>query len=462
MLILLTNSCNKDEKISSKAGQDDTFIKIGTQTWHAGNFDGVVTAMGTAIPNVYNNTDWAALKTPAWRYLQKSPSNGLKYGIIYNGFAIDLIKADILAYNLANPAHPYKYKIATENDWNKLITYLGGTGVAGGKMKPEGNGSWNFPNTGANNESGLSLPGSGYLAANGDDQHSLKNYSALWTEEKSFVQLAYNAASATIVSKGDKSGGVIRMIKSESVKIIALSGQSNAVGFYPDDILPSGWNREQDHILINFNRKTGSGFYKMNPLFNCGFNRNTETRTEDGWGAEQSAAHELLTVNNDVIIVKTGTVGGIISQWDACEEPYTSLEAGLIAALNSTELKYNVFSGLSLLWMQGETDAMQDHTTAFYEAKMRSVISRLRASDLRLSNLQIVMTTLPAIQTKITLLQKARINKAFADIAADTPNTLLLDTDAIKGLEMRWDNLHYTAASLLLIGSAWKSVIHKE
>jgi hypothetical protein len=102
---------------------------------------------------------------------------------------------------------------------------------------------------------------------------------------------------------------------------------------------------------------------------------------------------------------------------------------------------------------------MSDNTTAYYEAKMRSVISRLRSSDTRLANLQIIMSKLPAIQTAITMLQKAEINTAFSNIVADTANTFILDTDSITGLTMRADNLHYNSDSLLLIGSAWKALI---
>jgi len=109
--------------------------------------------------------------------------------------------------------------------------------------------------------------------------------------------------------------------------------------------------------------------------------------------------------------------------------------------------------------MQGETDAGNDMPTATYEAALRSVISRLRASDTRLASLQVVMCKLPDIMTNITAGRKALINTAFTNIIADTANTLLLDPDIVVGVTMRGDNLHYTAASLLLIGSAWRDLM---
>ena len=117
--------------------------------------------------------------------------------------------------------------------------------------------------------------------------------------------------------------------------------------------------------------------------------------------------------------------------------------------------------------MQGESDASADATTAYYEAKMRSIISRLRASDSRLVNLKVVMLKMSDLQTAyMTPTQRGRINTAFQNIAADTPNTYYLDTDSISGIAVyvgappSGDNLHYTAASQLLIGTAFKNLIN--
>jgi uncharacterized protein (TIGR02145 family) len=60
---------------------------------------------------------------------------------------------------------PKGWHVPTDEDWNVLIAYLGGTTVAGGKLKSKGTleagtGLWVSPNTGATNESGFSgFPG---------------------------------------------------------------------------------------------------------------------------------------------------------------------------------------------------------------------------------------------------------------------------------------------------------------
>ena len=239
--------------------------------------------------------------------------------------------------------------------------------------------------------------------------------------------------------------------------VIAISGQSNAIGYFPEDVLPAGYEGDQDNIFIRFVPLTGAEFDKMNPAVNCGYDIIADPDDNTGWSAEQSASHDLLTgIGADVMVVKSGYNGGAIAQWDAGLAPYTELEAGLIAALDHPS--YKSFDKLSLLWMQGETDAINSQTTVYYEARMRSIISRLRASDDRLVGLQVVMVKLPDIMSGSGLdaTKRGNINTAFTNIIADTSNTVLLDPDTVVGVEMRADNLHYTAASLLLIGSAWK------
>ncbi len=55
---------------------------------------------------------------------------------------------------------PTGWHLPTDVEWTTLTDYLGGTNVAGGKMKETGTTHWNSPNTGATNESGFTaLPG---------------------------------------------------------------------------------------------------------------------------------------------------------------------------------------------------------------------------------------------------------------------------------------------------------------
>ena len=63
---------------------------------------------------------------------------------------------------LSNKIAPEGWRVPTKSDYQKLISTLGGSNLAGGKLKESGYTSWNFPNNFATNESGFSASGGGY------------------------------------------------------------------------------------------------------------------------------------------------------------------------------------------------------------------------------------------------------------------------------------------------------------
>jgi len=115
--------------------------------------DVVCTPAGTLIPNVTDNGDWAALSTPAWAHHGNDVALGTVYGKIYNGYAKDLIKADLLSSN-------FGYHIATEEEWTAIIEAVG---VAG--LKAMGTNYWTSAN--GTNTSGLTVLGGGYRDTSG-------------------------------------------------------------------------------------------------------------------------------------------------------------------------------------------------------------------------------------------------------------------------------------------------------
>jgi uncharacterized protein (TIGR02145 family) len=142
---------------------------IGTQVWTTKNLEVTTYSDGTVIPQVTDPTAWANLTTGAWCYYNNDSATGTTYGKLYNWYAVvgiwnEASKTDVTQRKKLAPTG---YHIPSDAEWTTLTTYLGGEGVAGGKMKSTGTSLWNTPNTGATNSSGFTgLPG-GYRDSNG-------------------------------------------------------------------------------------------------------------------------------------------------------------------------------------------------------------------------------------------------------------------------------------------------------
>lgn len=123
--------------------------------WTSANYSGTVFRNGDAIPQVQDATAWYNLTTPAWCWYNNDPANDSKYGKLYNWYAI----ADARGFA------PSGFRVPSDTDWANLITCLGGSTVAGGKMKSTS--LWAAPNTGATNESLFNAIPTGYRYIDG-------------------------------------------------------------------------------------------------------------------------------------------------------------------------------------------------------------------------------------------------------------------------------------------------------
>ena len=140
-------------------------VKIGSQIWMAENLKTTHYKNGTPIPNVIDSVAWGDLTTGAYCDYDNTPANSATYGRLYNWYAV----------NTGNLC-PAGWHEPWDAEWTILTTYLGGTSIAGGKLKATT--LWNNPNTGATNETGFTaLPG-GYRNYNGSYNNVV--YSGLW------------------------------------------------------------------------------------------------------------------------------------------------------------------------------------------------------------------------------------------------------------------------------------------
>ena len=121
-------------------------IVIGTQTWMAENLKVTHYRNGDDIPYNYHNTNYEG----AYSIYDNNSYNKDVYGLLYNWAAV----------NEARKIAPIGWHVPSTLDWDVLFNYLGGSDVAGGKLKEAGTAHWIEDEYNATNSSGFTaLPG---------------------------------------------------------------------------------------------------------------------------------------------------------------------------------------------------------------------------------------------------------------------------------------------------------------
>jgi len=148
---ILKNTLSAGGMVVDIDGNSYNTVKIGTQFWMEENLK----------TTRYNNGDLIGTTTPAtlditaevapmysWSYAGNE-SNAANYGRLYTWHAI----------TDSRKVCPSGWHVPSDAEWTTLTTYLGGEGIAGGKLKETGTTHWPGSNI-ATNESGFSaLPG---------------------------------------------------------------------------------------------------------------------------------------------------------------------------------------------------------------------------------------------------------------------------------------------------------------
>ena len=135
-------------------GNEYKTIYIGSQLWMIENLRVSKYNDGTLIQNIIDNTQWSNLTSGAWVYYKNAAANNTKHGKLYNWHTVSP------SSNGNKNVCPTGWHVPTDDEWTELTGFLGGTGIAGGKMKVVGTTNRNSPNTDATNTSLFSaLPG---------------------------------------------------------------------------------------------------------------------------------------------------------------------------------------------------------------------------------------------------------------------------------------------------------------
>jgi uncharacterized protein (TIGR02145 family) len=144
----------------SRDGKSYNTVLIGTQCWMAQNLN-----IGAKINGSDDQTNNNIIEKYCYNDLE---SNCDVYGGLYqwaemvqylNGATNTTSWSPVPTGNVLGIC-PSGWHFPTDAEWSMLTTFIGGEGVAGGKMKEPGYSHWLSPNTGATNSSGFTaLPG---------------------------------------------------------------------------------------------------------------------------------------------------------------------------------------------------------------------------------------------------------------------------------------------------------------
>jgi len=193
----ISTNCGKSEDeisivlLNNGAGQPVTDIEgnvyntvyIGGQFWMAKNLKTTRYNDSTDIPLVEDGITWNILTSPAYCWYNNNQAAYKEiYGAIYNWYVINTGKLC-----------PTGWHVPTDEEWIALTNYLGGEGVAGGKLKETGTSHWESPNAGATNETGFTAIPNGYRNYLGgwSSTENLSRYGYWWTSSQSVSDNPY-------------------------------------------------------------------------------------------------------------------------------------------------------------------------------------------------------------------------------------------------------------------------------
>jgi len=133
-------------------GNTYTTVQIGIQCWMAENLN-----VGTMINGSNNQTDNGTIEKYCY---DNNTANCDTYGGLYQWNEVMQYVTTAGTQGIC----PMGWHLPTDAEWTTLTNYVGGSDVAGGKMKEAGTSHWVSPNTGATNSSGFTgLPGGSRL-----------------------------------------------------------------------------------------------------------------------------------------------------------------------------------------------------------------------------------------------------------------------------------------------------------
>src|ERR1035437_5591038 len=139
-------------QVTDKDGNSYNTVHIGSQVWMSANLNVSHFRNGDIITEAEDAGAWSQAgqeRKPAWCYYDSNPVNGRTYHKLYNWYAV----------NDKRGLAPKGWHGPSTLEWADLSDYLGGEGVAGGKLKATY--GWLNNGNGTNSSGFTGLPGGG-------------------------------------------------------------------------------------------------------------------------------------------------------------------------------------------------------------------------------------------------------------------------------------------------------------
>jgi uncharacterized protein (TIGR02145 family) len=102
-----------EDAVTDADGNTYDAIRIGDQIWTIENLKTTKYNDGTSIPMFSNKFEWQESRTPAYCWYNNDINNKMKYGALYNWYAV---KTGKLA--------PKGWHVSTNEEWTKLEKYM--------------------------------------------------------------------------------------------------------------------------------------------------------------------------------------------------------------------------------------------------------------------------------------------------------------------------------------------------
>lgn len=159
--------------VSDVDGNTYGSVVIGNHVWMSENLRTTRFNDGSPILLETDHAAWCSLTTPAYCWYNNDAGNKDIYGALYNWHTV-----------YTHKLCPKGWHVPSQEEWSILVEYLGGSQVAGGKLKEQGTTHWLVKNEGATDEAGFRAVPGGYRSyqTSGAPFFGLYNSSQFWID----------------------------------------------------------------------------------------------------------------------------------------------------------------------------------------------------------------------------------------------------------------------------------------